>query len=141
MRVTHYPVAWGGFNLISDAAAGAGVWMMIGAGLAYGEAVPVTTVPDPCWLVGLSLGVPVVEGFQCDVKLAIGLAGAEVDLAQWIAGSNVWPLVEWNYPNLYCKPIKLIGQPRIAFDIRKSTAASLAGFNGCSVLIATGLGT
>ena len=141
MRVVQYPVAWGGFNLVSDAAAGAGVWMMAGGGAAYGVAVPIATIPDPCWLVGLSVGLPVVGAFYADVKIATGAIGAEVDLAQWSIGTNVWVVVEWQWPTLYCPPIKIIGQPRVAFDIRKDTAASLAGFNGCYVLLATGLGT
>lgn len=140
IRIVEYPVAFAGFNLVSDNTAAAGAWLMAGAG-AYGVAVPITTIPNPCWLVGIVLGIPVVSAFFADIKIARGAIGGEVDLVHWSCGCNMWPVAEWNYPILTCAPIKILGQPRLAYEIRKSTGASLAGFNACKLLIATGLGS
>lgn len=139
VRILEYPVAFAGFNLVSNNAAGAGVYMAVAGN--YGVAVPITTIPNPCWLIGVTLGLPVVEAFQADIRIGRGAIGAEIVLAEWACGTNVWAVVEWTFPTLYCKPIKILGSPRIVYDIRKSTAASLAGFNICHILVATGLGT
>lgn len=133
IRVVQYPAAWAGFNLVSDGAAAAQAYMA-----AAGVIVAAATVADPCWLVGIELGLPQVEAFECDIQI---LSGAVV-IATFHAGTNVFPVVEWAYPKfMFPSRIRLAGAPALNYNIRKSTAASAAGFNICHLLAQTGVGT
>jgi len=137
IRVVEYPAAWGGINLISDGVIAANTWMAADI-----QIVAAAVVANPCWLLGIELGVPVVEAFECDIRISIGGAGVEVDYAELSNGCNAFPVVGWNYPFLALPfPIRLAGTPRVAYNIRKSTAASLAGFNASHLVCATGVAT
>jgi len=137
MRQVSYPAAWAGFNLVSDGAIAADTWMVADV-----QIVAAAVIANPVWLVGVSLGLPQVEAFQADIRISVGAALAEVDYVELPCGTNVWPVVEWNFPVLMFKePIMVRGTPRLAYNIRKSTAASAAGFNVCHVLGYTGVGT
>ncbi|MDD4985406.1 MAG: hypothetical protein PHQ43_06405 [Dehalococcoidales bacterium] len=120
---------------VSDGAAAANAWS------AYVQIVAAAVIPNPCWLVGVCLSTPVVEAFISDVAIASGAGAAEVDLAIVHAVSELFAVVEgkslW-LPLPY--PIKIVGSPRLATRIRKSTAASAAGWS-LKVAIATGIGT
>lgn len=136
IRITEYPTAWAGFNLVSNGAIGADTWIANPT-----QIFAAATLPDPCWLLGISLGLPQVEAFQADIRIASGVALAEVTLVEFAAGTNVWPVVEWTFPNIWFKKhIRIIGSPRMAYNIRKSTGASAAGFNICHLLIGTAIG-
>ena len=137
IRVVSYPAAWAGFNMVSDGAAAAQAWMANDV-----QIVAAATVAANCLLVGVSLGLPQVEAFQADIRISVGGAGAEVDYIEVPCGTNVWPVVEWHFPVLlFPLPIRLVGQPRLAYNMRKSTAASAAGFNICHLVAVTGVGT
>lgn len=137
IRVVEYPAAWAGFNLVSDNAANAGLPMAN-----WGVIVAAGVITNPCWILGVSLGLPQVQAFQADITIGMGGAGAEITLATLPCGCNVWPVAEWNFPILQCKRhIKVMDSPRLAFNIRKSTAASLAGFAICHIIAAVGIGT
>lgn len=137
VRIVSYPAAWAGFNLVSDGAAAAQAWMAADV-----QIVAAATIAANSQLVGITLGLPQVEAFQADIRISVGAAAAEVDYVEVACGTNVWPVVEWDFPVImFPRPIRLVGQPRLAYNIRKSTAASAAGFNICHVLVATGVGT
>lgn len=133
VRYVSYPAAAGGFDLISNNAAVANAYMA-----ADDVVVAAGVIADPCWLVGVQLGVPVVEAFDCDFEI-IEVA---VTLAILSYGVNAWPVVGWNYPTLWLPyPIKLSGSLALNFNIRKTTGASLAGFNNSHLVCVTGLAT
>lgn len=136
-RMVEIPAAAAGFNLVSDGAAAANAYMA-----SYTTIVAAATITDPSWIVGIVLGIPVVEAFRCDIKLATGAAGAEVDIFTIQAGTNVFPPVEWANPVIMFggNGVKVIGSPRVSFNIRKTTAASAAGFNACHLLVKTSVG-
>jgi len=133
VRYVQYPAAAGGVNIISNAGAVANAWMAADAVI-----VAAGVIADPCWLVGLNLGVPAVEAFDCDMEI-IEVA---VTLAILSHGVNAWPVVGWNYPTLWLPyPIRLTGSLAMNFNIRKTTGASLAGFTNCHLVCVTGLAT
>jgi len=120
---------------VSDGAAAAWAWS------AYVQIVAAAVVPDPCWLTGVYLTTPVVEAFLSDVAIASGALAAEVDLAIVHAGEELFAVVEGK--SLYLPlpyPVKIIGSPRLATRIRKSSAASAAGWS-LKVGIAAAIGT
>lgn len=120
---------------VSDAAAAAWAWS------AYVQIVAAAVIPNPCWLYGVFLTTPVVEAFLCDIAIATGGAGAEVDIAIVHAGEELFAVVEGKSLQLLLpKPVKITGTPRLATRIRKSSAASAAGWSLKVGLIA-GLGT
>ena len=134
-RVVHYPDTVAGINAISDAAAVAGAWS------AYVQVVAAAAIANPCWIVGIALGTPQVEAFNGQIAIASGAIAAEVDLADVRVGTNVWPVVEWNFPTIaLLQPIQVIASPRLAVRIRKDTGVSLAGFNNCHLVCVTGRG-
>ncbi|MDD5547098.1 MAG: hypothetical protein PHO67_08110 [Candidatus Omnitrophica bacterium] len=66
---------------------------------------------------------------------------AEVDLAMVHFGSELFAVVEGkNTPYMLPHPIRIVGSPRLAVRVRKSTAASLAGAS-MKLLIAAAVGT
>ncbi len=131
-----WPAANAGVNMISDNAAVANAYRAN-----YGEVVAAAVIANPSWLIGISLGVPIVEAIRGDIKIATGAAGVEVDIATFPIGTNTFPVAEWSFPVFrLTKPIKIIGAPRIAWNIRKDTGASLSGFANCHVLMATAIG-
>lgn len=136
MRLVRYPAAVAGVNIVSDGAAAAGVYPAL-----YTQVVAAATVANPCWIVGLKLGVPQVEAFYGDIKIAIGALAAEVDLAEIPVGTALFAVVEWPHFIIWLpKPIKVLASPRVSVALRKSTGASAAGFNNCAVLAYTGIG-
>lgn len=137
-RVVQIPAVAAGFNLVSDGAAVAGAYMAN-----FTTIVAVTTVAVVSSLVGIILGVPAVEAFSGDIVIAIGGAGAEISIATVKVGTNVFPVAEWAWPFIRfggTSGIKLIGQPRLSFNIRKTTGVSLAGFTGCSLVVVNNIG-
>lgn len=137
IRVVEIPNTLAGFNLVSNAVAAAAAYMAN-----YTQIVAAGTIVDPTWLVGIGLGIPVVEALQADIQIAYGAVGVEIVICTLPCGTNVFPAVEWPYPVLWLKSrYRLVGAPRLSFNIRKSTAASAAGFNGCHLILETGVGT
>lgn len=129
-----YPVA-AGVAAVSDGAAAAWAWS------AYVQIVAAAVIPNPCWLVGVFLTLPVVEAFYGDFAIATGAALAEVDQAIFPFSEQLFAVVEGQNQAQYLPyPIKIIGSPRLAVRLRKNTAASAAGCT-CKVIVATGIGT
>jgi len=122
VRYAAYPVG-AGVAAVSDGAAGAWVWS------AYVQIVAAATLPDPCWLVGVSFRNGVVEDIDADIAIASGAALAEVDLAiiplRAILETSVGMGIATPFVLPY--PILIRGTPRMAVRIRKDTAASAAG--------------
>lgn len=136
IRITQYPIAWAGFNLVSNNAIAAQTYIANPT-----EIFGADVLPDPCWLMGISLGLPAVEAFQADIRIASGAALDEATLVEFAAGNNSWAVAEWFFPNIWFpKPIRIVASPRMAYNIRKSTGPSAAGFNGCHLLIGTAIG-
>lgn len=136
IRVVQYPNTVAGVAVVSDGAAIAGAWA------AYVIVSAALAAADPCWLLGISLGVPQVEAFYGHIAIASGAPAAEVDLAVVTVGTNVWPVVEWPRPSVLLPvPIKILGSPALSCRIRKDTGISLAGFANCNLICATGIGT
>jgi hypothetical protein len=135
-RIVQIPNTFAGFNLVSDGAAAAGAYMAANVQIVAGATVAVVT-----HLVGIQLGLPVVEAFRATITIAIGPA-PETTIMTLEVGTNLFPVVEWNYPIIiFEKGIALIGQPRLSFNIRKDTAASAAGFNNCHLILRNGVGS
>ena len=133
VRTLEYPAAAGGFNLVSDGAAVADAYRAATAVI-----VAAGVIADPCWLVCIQLGVPVVEAFDADIQIL----EVAVVIAIVSHGVNAWPVVGWNYPTLTLPyPIKLTGSLALNFNIRKTTGASAAGFNNSHLVCVTGLAT
>ena len=133
VRVIQYPNTAAGFNLVSNNAAAADAFMAANV-----QIVAAATIANPVWIVGISLGLPVVQAFRGAVSIHTALAAAE--LARIDVGTNAFPVVEWNY--LFIRfpwAIKVVASPLLAFNIRKDTAASLAGFNNCHIVAVTGV--
>jgi hypothetical protein len=132
-RQVVYPVG-AAVAAVSDGAAAAWAWS------AYVQIVAAATIPNPCWLVGCFLTLPVVEAFYGDFAIAIGAAGFEVDLAIFPFGEQLFAVVEGKSVTQYLpKPIRIVGSPRLAVTVRKNTAASAAGAS-LKVICATGIG-
>ncbi|MHB8084328.1 MAG: hypothetical protein ACYDHZ_00685 [Dehalococcoidia bacterium] len=136
-RVTQIPTAAVGFNLVSDGAAVAGAYMAANVQIVAAGVVPVIA-----HLMGITLGLPAVEAFQADIQIAI-LGAPETTIVTIGCGTNVFPSVEWFFPYIPfgLDGIKLIGQPRISYNIRKTTGASAAGFLACHLVIRTNVGS
>jgi len=138
-RQVVYPVA-AGVAAVSDNAAAAWAWS------AYVQIVAAAAIANPCWLCGIHFHTNAVETFYGDIAIASGALAAEVDLAivpvrSILVGVTAMVIATWtDLPILLPKPIKIIGSPRLAVRIRKSTAASLAG-GTLKVICLTGLGT
>jgi len=138
IRYTLQPVA-APTALVSDAVAGAWAWA------AYVQIVAAAVIPNPCWLIGVSLHTGVIETFWGDIAIARGAPAAEVDLAMFHIIADVGTItpadgISVSVPPLLLYPIKIIGSPRLAGRLRKNTAASAAGVS-LKVIIATGIGT
>jgi hypothetical protein len=135
VRYTVQPAAAAPTLLVSDAAAAAWAWA------AYVQVVAAAVLPNPCWICGIFVSTPTVEAFQSDIAIATGAGGAETDLAIVSATTELFAVVEgkslW-IPLPY--PIKVIGTPRLALRIRKSSAASAAGWS-VKVSIAAAVGS
>ncbi|MFA5376666.1 MAG: hypothetical protein WC455_13040 [Dehalococcoidia bacterium] len=123
--------------LPSDAAAAAWAFMAN-----YVQIAAAAVVPNPCWLCGISIHTGVVETFSGDIVIATGAAGFEVDLAMFhvVAGIPTAVGVSVAGPLMLPYPIKIVGTPRIAANLRKSTAASAAGVS-IKLILATAVGT
>ena len=129
-----YPDAAAGVAAVSDGAAAAWAWA------AWVEVVAAAVIPNPSWLVGLFLCRPVVEAFYGDFQVGIGAAGAEVGQAIFPFDEELFAVVEGKSVTQYLPyPIKIMGSPRVAIRLRKSTAASAAGCTA-KVIFNTGLG-
>jgi hypothetical protein len=133
IRQVVYPAAAVGTAAVSDGAAAAWAWS------AYVQIVAAATIPNPCWLAGVFLARPVVEAFYGDFAIASGAGGAETDLAIFPFDEELFAVVEGKSVTQYLPyPIKIIGTPRLAVRVRKSSAASAAGCT-LKVIVLTGL--
>lgn len=132
VRQVVYPAAAAPTAAVSDGAAAAWAWS------AYVQIVAAAVIANPCWLVGLHVSTPVVEAFIGDFAIASGAGGAEVDLAIFPFTEELFAVVEGKSVIIPCHPIKIVGTPRLAVRIRKSSAASAAGAS-IKVLCLTGL--
>lgn len=135
VRYAAYPVG-AGIAAVSDGAAAAWAWS------AYVEIVAAGTIPNPCWLVGLTYANGVVEDIDADIAIASGAAGAEADLAIIPIRSLLETSVGAGVVTPITLPfaIKIAGSPRIAIRIRKDTAASAAG-GTVKIWVATAIGS
>lgn len=138
-RQVVYPVA-AGVAAVSDGAALAWAWS------AYVQIVAAAVIANPCWLIGIHFHTNAVETFYGDLAIASGAIAAEVDLAiipvrSILVGVTAMVIATWTDLPIYLPhPIKIVGSPRLAVRIRKSTGASAAG-GTLKVICATGLGT
>jgi len=139
VRQVVYPVA-AGVAAVSDGVVAAWAWSP------YVQIVAAAVIASPCWLVGLHFHTNAVETFYGDLAIARGAIGAEVDLAiipvrAILVGVTAMVIATvTDLPILLPKHVKIIGAPRLAVRIRKSTAASAAG-GTLKVICLTGLGT
>lgn len=135
VRYAAYPVG-AGIAAVSDGAAAAWAWS------AYVEIVAAGTIPNPCWLVGLTYANGAVEDIDADIAIASGAAGAEADLAIIPIRSLLETSVGAGVVTPITLPfaIKIAGSPRIAIRIRKDTAASAAG-GTVKIWVATAIGS
>lgn len=135
VRYAAYPVG-AGIAAVSDSAAGAWAWS------AYVQIVAAGTIPNPCWLVGLTYANGVVEDIDADIAIASGAGGAEADLAIIPIRSLLETSVGAGVVTPIMLPfaIKIAGSPRIAIRIRKDTAASAAG-GTVKIWVATAVGS
>ena len=137
-RQVVYPVG-AGVAAVSDNAV-AWAWS------AYVQIVAAAAIADPCWLAGIHFHTNAVETFYGDIAIASGAAASEVDLAiipvrSILVGVTAMVIATMtDLPIFLAKPIRIVGSPRLAVRIRKSTAASLAG-GILKVICLTGLGT
>jgi len=138
-RQVVYPVA-AGVAAVSDGVVAAWAWSP------YVQIVAAAAIANPCWLVGIHFHTNAVETFYGDLAIASGGAAAEVDLAiipvrSIVVGVTAMVIATLtDLPILLAKTIKIVGSPRLAVRIRKSTAASAAG-GTLKVICLTGLGT
>ncbi len=135
VRYAAYPVG-AGIAAVSDSVAGAWAWS------AYVQIVAAGTIPNPCWLVGLTYANGAVEDIDADIAIASGAAGAEADLAIIPIRSLLETSVGAGVVTPIMLPfaIKIAGSPRIAIRIRKDTAASAAG-GTVKIWVATAIGS
>jgi len=135
VRYAAYPVG-AGIAAVSDGAAAAWAWS------AYVQIVAAGTIPNPCWLVGLTYANGAVEDIDADIAIASGAAGAEADLAIIPIRSLLETSVGAGVVTPITLPfaIKIAGSPRIAIRIRKDTAASAAG-GTVKIWVATAIGS
>jgi len=139
IRQVVYPVA-AGVAAVSDGVVAAWAWSP------YVQIVAAAAIANPCWLVGFHFHTNAVETFYGDIAIASGAALAEVDLAiipvrSILVGITAMVIATLtDLPILLTKPIKIVGSPRLAVRIRKSTAASAAG-GILKAICLTGLGT
>ena len=139
IRQVVYPVG-AGVAAVSDNAAAAWAWS------AYVQIVAAAIIANPCWLAGIHFHTNAVETFYGDLAIASGAAAAEVDLAiipvrSIVVGVTAMVIATWtDLPIDLSALIKIVGTPRLAVRIRKSTGASLAG-GTLKVICLTGLGT
>ena len=140
IRETVYPIG-AGIAIVSDGAAAA--WAYPAADLHIEIQAAGLLPADPCWFVGIVLLTNDLE-VACYADLAIGF-GADapgIDRAEFpyfneLAAVAAMNLIMLTYylPN----PIKIVGNPRVAGRIRKSSAASGVGITP-TVIIATAIG-
>jgi len=128
IRYTVEPALALGTLLVSDGVVGAWAWAP------YIQVVAAAVIPDPCWLCGISYHTGVVGTIEGDVAVAIGAALAEVDIAIFhiVSGIPTAVGVSVNAPALLPYPIRIVGTPRLAVRLAKSTGA---GAEGCSVKV------
>ena len=140
IRYTVQPAALAGIALVSNGVVAAWAWAP------YVQICAAAAVADPCWIVGFLLHTGVVETHYGDLAIASGALAAEVDLAiapfqLGLPGVTVNSTYEPPaVPTWLPYPIKVIGTPRLAARIRKSTAASAAG-GVFKVILAQAVGT
>jgi hypothetical protein len=136
VRYVTYPAAAAGTAVVSDGVVAAWAWAP------YIQILAAAAIANPCWLCALSAHTGVVETHYGDLAVASGAAAAEVDLAMWpyVAGIPTAVGVSVALPSFLPYVIKIIGSPRLAARIRKSSAASAAGVTA-KVVAATILGS
>lgn len=132
-RQVVYPAPNARTAAVSDGAAVAGAYA------AYVEICAAAVITNPSWLLGIELDTSVVEAFSGDFAIAIGAGAAEVDIAVFPSAWDFGALAGTSKPTslqipaMY--PIKIVGAPRVAVRLRKSTGASAAG---CSLSLILG---
>ncbi len=135
VRMVQYPNTAAGVNIVSNNAAAADAFMANTVVI-----VAAAALANPVWIVGIQLGLPQVEAFQATISLYIGLADTEI--GRFDVGTNVFAVAEWTYPTiLFPHWFFVPNSPRLHYNIRKSTIASLAGFNRCHIIALTGVGS
>lgn len=137
VRYQTLPAAAAPTALVSDGAAAAWAWMAN-----YVQIAAADVIPNPCWLVGATIHTGVVETINGDIAIATGAAGFEVNLAMFhfVSGIPTAVGVSVAGPIWLPYPIKIVGSPRVAANIRKDTAASAAGVS-IKLILATAVGT
>ena len=135
VRMEMWPIA-APIAMVSDGVVAAWAWAP------YVQIMAAAAITDPCWLAGVTIHTGVVETMNGDLAIATGAGAAEVDLPLIGFVSGIPPAVGVSIfaTNWLPIPIRMDGQPRLAGRIRKSTAASAAGFS-LKVNCYTALGT
>jgi len=141
IRYTAYPIG-AAVAVVSDNAANP--WVYPAANLHIQIQAAGLLPADPCWFVGIVLLTNDLE-VACYADLAIGFGpdGAGIDRAEFpyfneiaaVAASNLIMLTYY-LPH----PVRIVGNPRVAGRIRKSSVASAVGITP-KVIIASGIGT
>lgn len=136
IRYSVHPLGGAGIACVSDGVVAA--WAIS----PYVEIVAAAILTDPSWLVGVSFHTGVVETFYGDIVIASGALGAEVPLAiiPFVAGvpTAVGVSTAGMIPLPF--PVKIVGSPRMACAVYKSTGASAAG-GTLKIVVATAIGT
>ena len=136
IRYITAPVAAAPVAVVSDGVVAAWAWAP------YIQIVAAAIIPDPCWLCGVTMHTVAVESHTADLAIASGALAAEVDLAM-VHYSGVWPVIGVTaalIANAVARvidsstiwlpyPIRIVGTPRLAGRVRKSSAASAAGIS------------
>lgn len=136
VRYQTIPAAAAGTAVVSDGVVAAWAWAP------YIQITAAAAIPNPCWICGLHINTGVVETHYGELAVATGAAAAEVDVAMisYVAGIPTAVGVSVATVTWLPFPVRVVGSPRLAARIRKSTAASAAGVT-LKVVLATAVGT
>lgn len=139
IRYTAWP-AGAGVAIVSDGAAAA--WVYPAADL-HIQILAAAVLPDPCWLIGVTFLANNLEvGCYADLAIGVGADAAGIDRAEFpfynelAAGAGVVAPV---YSSFLPYPVRIVGTPRLAGRIRKSSAASGVGITA-KVIVAEAVG-
>ncbi|TET43284.1 MAG: hypothetical protein E3J60_00555 [Dehalococcoidia bacterium] len=140
IRYTAYPIG-AAVAIVSDGAAAA--WAYPAADLHIEIQAAGLLPADPCWFVGIVLLTNDLE-VACYGDLAIGFGAdaAGIDRAEFPYFNELAAVAAMNLQMLTYflpHPVQIIGNPRVAGRIRKSSVASGTGITP-KVLIATAIG-
>lgn len=127
--------------IVSDGAAAANAYP---AADLHIQILAAGVIADPCWLIGVViLNNDLEVACFADLAIGFGVDAAGIDRAEFayfneLAAVAAMTLVM--YPIMLPYPVKIIGSPRVAGRIRKSSAASGVGITP-KVIFATAVGT